>query len=90
VLAKKGRKVRPLGLAPMDRNYRDAIEVRKGYSFSRSRMVTLGSTCPLSPWRVLPSWGSVCGALLSLVLAVGLGPEPGFPSAFDGGALVPG
>jgi hypothetical protein len=44
-LAKKGRKVRPLGLASMDRTYIDATGVRKGYSFSRGRMVTLGSTC---------------------------------------------
>jgi hypothetical protein len=27
--------------------------------------------------------GESCGALLGLVLAVGLGPDPGFPSAFD-------
>jgi hypothetical protein len=29
----------------MDRTYRDATGVRKGYSFSRSGMVTLGSAC---------------------------------------------
>ena len=32
--------------------------------------------------------GESCGALLGLVLAVGLGPDPGFPSAFDDGVLV--
>jgi hypothetical protein len=32
--------------------------------------------------------GESCGALLGLVLAVGLGPNPGFPSAFDDGVLV--
>jgi hypothetical protein len=29
----------------MDRTYRDATGVTKGYSFSRGRMVTLGSAC---------------------------------------------
>jgi hypothetical protein len=32
--------------------------------------------------------GDSCGAFLGLVLAVGLGPDPRFPSAFDEGALV--
>jgi hypothetical protein len=32
--------------------------------------------------------GESCGALLGLVLVVGLGPDPGFPSAFDEGVLV--
>jgi hypothetical protein len=32
--------------------------------------------------------GESCGALLGLVLAVGLGPDPGSPSAFDTGALA--
>jgi hypothetical protein len=32
--------------------------------------------------------GESCGALLGLVLAVGLGPDPGSPSAFDTGAHV--
>jgi hypothetical protein len=32
--------------------------------------------------------GESCGALLGLVLAVGLGPDPGFPSAFDERVLV--
>jgi hypothetical protein len=32
--------------------------------------------------------GESCGALLGLVLAVGLGPDPGSPYAFDPGALV--
>jgi hypothetical protein len=32
--------------------------------------------------------GESCGALLGLVLVVGLGPDPGFPSVFDVGALV--
>jgi hypothetical protein len=42
-LVTKGRKIRPLGLAPMDRTYRDALVVRKRYSFSRSKIVTPGS-----------------------------------------------
>jgi hypothetical protein len=32
-------------------------------------------------------WES-CGALLGLVLVVGLGPDPGFPSVFDEGVIV--
>jgi hypothetical protein len=34
--------------------------------------------------------GESCRALLGLVLAVGLGPDPGSPSAFDTGAHVSG
>jgi hypothetical protein len=34
--------------------------------------------------------GKSCGALLGMELAVGLGPDPGFPYAFDTGALVSG
>jgi hypothetical protein len=42
-LVTKGRKTQPLRLAPMDRTYRDAPEVRNRYSFSCSEVVTLGS-----------------------------------------------
>jgi hypothetical protein len=31
---------------------------------------------------VPPSWGSIYGTLLGSVLAIGLGPDLGFPSAF--------
>jgi hypothetical protein len=34
--------------------------------------------------------GESCGALLGVVLAVELGPDPGFPPAFATGALVSG
>jgi hypothetical protein len=34
--------------------------------------------------------GESCRALLGMVLVVGLGPDPGFPSAFDMGALACG
>jgi hypothetical protein len=40
---KKGRKTQPLRLAPMDRTYKDAPRVRKRYSFSYSKVVTLRS-----------------------------------------------
>jgi hypothetical protein len=39
----KREKTQPLRLAPMDRTYRDALGVRKRYSFSCSEVVTLGS-----------------------------------------------
>jgi hypothetical protein len=49
----------------------------------------------VAPGRCIPvtlkgpsQQGESCGALLGLVLAVGLGPTPGSPSAFDTGALV--
>jgi hypothetical protein len=32
--------------------------------------------------------GESCGALLGLVLVIGLGPDPGFPSAFDEGVII--
>jgi hypothetical protein len=71
----------------MDRTYRDAPVVRKRYSFSRSKIVTLGSAYSRHLEGSFPARGS-CEALLGLVLAVGLGPDPGFPSAFDEGVLV--
>jgi hypothetical protein len=40
---KRGRRIRPLRLAPMDRTYRDAPVARKRYSFSHSKIVTPGS-----------------------------------------------
>ena len=86
-LVTKGRKIRPLRLAPMDRTYRDAPVVRKRYSFSHSKIVTLRSRIPVT-LKGPSQLGESCGALLGLVLAVGLGPDPGFPSAFDEGVLV--
>jgi hypothetical protein len=86
-LVTKGRKIRPLRLAPMDRTYRDAPVVRKRYSFSRSKIVTPGRRIPVT-LRGPSQLGESCGALLGLVLTVGLGPDPGFPSAFDDGVLV--
>ena len=81
-LVTKGKQIRPLRLAPMDRTYRDAPEVRKRYSFSHSKIVTPGRRIPAT-LKGPSQLGESCGALLGLVLAVGLGPDPGFPSAFD-------
>jgi hypothetical protein len=50
-------------------------------------MVALGSVHSRYLEGSFPA-GESCGALLGLVLAVGLGPDPGSPSAFDTGALV--
>jgi hypothetical protein len=49
-------------------------------------MVALGSVHSRYLEGSFPAGGR--GALLGLVLAVGLGPDPGFPSAFYVGALV--
>jgi hypothetical protein len=71
----------------MDRTYRDAPEVRKRYSFSHSKIVTPGRRIPatlMGPSQL----GESYGALLGLVLVVGLGPNPGSPSAFDERILV--
>jgi hypothetical protein len=64
--------------ASMDRTYGDAL-----YSRDWEEILLLlwqGGHTPvgifLSPWRVLPNWGRVCGALLGSVLALGLGPRP--------------
>jgi hypothetical protein len=50
-------------------------------------MVTLGSVHSRYLEGSFPA-GESCRALLGLVLAVGLGPDPRSPSAFDTGALV--
>jgi hypothetical protein len=86
-LVTKGKQTRPLRLAPMDRTYRDAPEMRKRYSFSHSKIVTHGLAYSCYLEGSFPA-GESCGALLGLVLAVGLGPDPGFPPAFDEGVLV--
>jgi hypothetical protein len=86
-LVTKGRKIRPLRLAPMDRTYRDAPLDRKRYSLSRSKIVTPGRRIPVT-LKGPSQMGESCGALLGLVLAVGLGPDPRFPSVFDDGVLI--
>jgi hypothetical protein len=83
----KGRRIRHLRLAPMDRTYKDAPVVKKRYSFSHSKIVTPGQRIPVTlegPSQL----GKSCGALPGLVLVVGLGTDPGFPSTFDEGVLV--
>jgi hypothetical protein len=42
-LVTKGRKIRPLRLALIDRTYKDALVAKKRYSFSHSKIVTPGS-----------------------------------------------
>jgi hypothetical protein len=69
----KREKIQSLRLAPMDRTYRDAPEVRKRCS-SCSKVVTPGS----AHFRHLEGFRTP----LSSVLTIGLGPDPGFPSAF--------
>jgi hypothetical protein len=86
-LVTKGKQIRPLRLAPMDRTNRDtpapgggtpSVVARRSPS-GRRILVTLKGPSQL---------GESCRALLGLVLAIGLGPDPGFPFAFDEGALV--
>jgi hypothetical protein len=71
----------------MDRTYKDAPVDRERYSFSCGKIVTPGSCIPVT-LKGPSQLGDSCGALLGLVLAVGLGPDPGFPSASDEGALA--
>jgi hypothetical protein len=60
---------------------------RKRYSFIHSKIVTLGQRIPVT-LKGPSQLGERCGAFLGLVLVVGLGPDPGFPYAFDEGVLV--
>jgi hypothetical protein len=71
----------------MDRTYRDAPVARKRYFFSHSKIVTSGSAYSRHLEGSFPA-GESCEALLGLLFAVGLGPDPMFPSAFDEGVLV--
>jgi hypothetical protein len=52
-------------------------------------MVALGR-CTLVTSKDPSQLGESCGALLGMELVVGLGPDQGFPSAFDTRALVSG
>jgi hypothetical protein len=86
-LVTKGREIRPLRLAPMDRTYKDAPAPGGGTPSVIAGRSPSGRRIPVTlkgPSQLVES----CGALLGLVLAIGLGPDPGFPSAFDEGALV--
>jgi hypothetical protein len=86
-LVTKGRKIRPLRLAPMDRTYRGAPVSGRGTPSVIARQPPLGQRIPVT-LKGPSQLGESCGALLGLVLVVGLGPDPGFPSAFDEGVLV--
>jgi hypothetical protein len=86
-LVTEGKQIRPLRFAPMDRTYRDAPAPEGGTPSVIARWLPSSRRIPVtlkSPSQL----GESCGALLGLVLAVGLGPELRFPSAFDEGALV--
>jgi hypothetical protein len=67
----------------MDRTYRDAPGVRKRNSFSCSEVVTPGSAYFHHLEGSFPAGGEFCGALLGSVLAVGLGPDPRFPTTHE-------
>ena len=86
-LVTKGREIRPLRLAPMDRTYRDAPARGRGTPLVLARQSPPGRHIPVT-LKGPSQLGESCGALLGLVLAVGLGPDPGFPSTFDEGVLV--
>jgi hypothetical protein len=71
----------------MDRTYRDAPAPGGGTLSVVARRSPSGWRIPVTlkgPSQLRES----CGALLGLVLAVGLGPDLRFPSAFDEGALA--
>jgi hypothetical protein len=86
-LVTKGKQIRPLRLAPMDRTYRDAPAPGGGTPSVIARRSPLGRCIPVT-LKGPSQLGESCGALLGLVLSVGLGPNLRFPSAFDEGALV--
>ena len=62
--------------------------IGKRLSFSCSKADTPGSAYFHHLEGSFPAGGVFVEPFFGLVLAVGLGPDPGFPSAFDGGALV--
>jgi hypothetical protein len=86
-LVTKGRKIRPLRLASMDRTYRGAPVSGRDTPSVVARQSPPGRRIPVT-LKGPSQLGESCGALLGLVLAVGLGPDPGFPSVFDEGVLV--
>jgi hypothetical protein len=71
----------------MDRTYRDAPAPGEGTPSVVARRSPSGRHIPVT-LKDPSQLGESCGALLGLVLAVGLGPDAGFPSVFDEGALV--
>jgi hypothetical protein len=71
----------------MDRTYRDALVSGRGTPSVIARRSPPGRRIPVT-LKGPSQLGESCGALLGLVLAVGLGPDPGFPSTFDEGVLV--
>jgi hypothetical protein len=86
-LITKGKQIRPLRLAPMDRTYRDAPAPGGGTPSVVARRSPSDRRIPVT-LKGPSQLGESCRALLGLVLVVGLGPDPGFPSAFDEGALI--
>jgi hypothetical protein len=86
-LVTKGKQIRPLRLAPMDRTYRDAPAPGGGTPSVVARRLPSGRRIPVTLKGPSPL-GESCGALLGLVLTARLGPDPGSPSVFDEGALV--
>jgi hypothetical protein len=86
-LVTKGKQIRPLRLAPMDITYRDAPAPGGGTPLVIARRSPSGRCIPVT-LKGPSQLGESCGARLGLVLAVGLGLDPGFPSTFDEGALV--
>jgi hypothetical protein len=71
----------------MDRTYRDAPAPGEGTPSVVARRSPSGRCIPVT-LKGPSQLGESCRALLSLVFAVGLGPDPGSPSKFDEGALV--
>jgi hypothetical protein len=71
----------------MDRTYRGALVPGRGTPSVIARQSPPGRRIPVT-LKGPSQLGESCGALLGLVLAVGLGLDPGFPFAFDEGVLV--
>jgi hypothetical protein len=83
-LVTNGKQIRPVKLAPMDRTYRDAPAPGGGTPLVAARQSHSGRLIPVT-LKGPSQLGDSCGALLGLVLVVGLGLDPRFLSAFDEG-----
>jgi hypothetical protein len=70
----------------MDSTYRDVPAPVGGTPSVAARWSPLGRRIHVT-LKGPSQLGESCGTLLGLVLIVRLGPDPGFPSAFDTGAL---
>ena len=68
----------------------ELTEIGRGTSSAIAKLASLGLAYFHRLEGFLPAGGEVANPLLVQYFAAGLGPDPGFPSAFDEGAPVLG